>query len=316
MITEYLHREVALNRMWRCPGGCLPKGIHTSPLGLIPKKNKPRKWRLIVDLSAPQGMSINDGIDAELSSLSYSSIDYLASLVVSEGRGSKIVLVHPEDQHLLGVQWEGVVYINRVLPFGLRSTPKLFTAVADAIQWILCKKGINEGLHYLDDFILVADDLHTAECQRDTLFSSFAKLRVPIEQSKLEGPSTCLSFLGIEVITESLQLCLPSSKLSNLKEILAEYIQLRTTAKRNLQRLTGLLQFATKVVHLGRPFLRRLYALQEIGNHPDHFVRLNQAARADIMWWHLFIEKWNGISMLWDLGMAKVHLQVYSDVSG
>jgi len=111
VITEYLHREVALNRMWRCPAGCLPKGIHTSPLGLIPKKNKPGKWHLIVDLSSPQGMSINDGIDSELSSLSYSSIDHLASLVVSEGRGSflvktdikeayRIVPVHPEDQHL------------------------------------------------------------------------------------------------------------------------------------------------------------------------------------------------------------------------
>jgi len=25
MITEYLHREMALNRMWRYPTGCLPK---------------------------------------------------------------------------------------------------------------------------------------------------------------------------------------------------------------------------------------------------------------------------------------------------
>ena len=82
---------------------------------------------------------------------------------------------------------------------------------------------------------------------------------------------------------ESMQLHLPSSKLSYLKEMLAECVQLRSMTKKNLQRLTGLLQFATKVVRPGRPFLRRLYALQEVGNHPDHFVRLNQAARADIM---------------------------------
>ena len=86
--------------------------------------------------------------------------------------------------------------------------------------------------------------------------------------------------------------------------------------KKNLQRLTGVLQFATKVVRPGRPFLRRLYALQEVGNHPDHFVRLNQAARADIMWWYVFTERWNGISMLWDLGMCQAQLQVYSDASG
>ena len=92
-----------------------------------------------------------------------------------------------------------------------------------------------------------------------------------------------MSYLGIEIDTVSLQLRLPSSKLASLKEILAECIQVRTMTKRYLQRLTGLLQFATKVVHPERPFLRRLYALQEVGNHPNDFVRLNQAARADIM---------------------------------
>ena len=44
-----------------------------------------------MDLSALQEGSINDGIDSELSSLSYSSIDHLAVLVVSEDRGSLLV---------------------------------------------------------------------------------------------------------------------------------------------------------------------------------------------------------------------------------
>ena len=45
--------------------------------------------------------------------------------------------VHPEDQCLLGVQWEGVVYVDKVLPFGLRSAPLTFLAIADAAQSIL-----------------------------------------------------------------------------------------------------------------------------------------------------------------------------------
>ena len=247
---------------------------------------------MIVDLSAPQGMNVNDGIDSELSSLSYSSMDHLASLVVSVGKGSllvkadiqetyRIIPVHLEDQHLLGVQWEDTVHIDWVLPFSLWSAPKLFSAVADALQWILHKKGITKGLHYLDDLILVAGDLHRAELQKYTLLTTFEELKVPIEQSKLEGLSTCLSFLGKEIDTESIQLHLPRNKLSNLKETLAACIQHRTMTKRNLQNLTGLLQIATKVVHPGRLFLRRLHALQEMGSHPHHFI--HQAARADIM---------------------------------
>ena len=43
---------------------------------------------------------------------------------------------------------------------------------------------------------------------------------------------------------------------------------------------------------------------------------LNNAAQADILWWHLFMEKWNGISMLWDTQRYLSDITVYSDASG
>ena len=86
VVSDYLNREVSLNRMWKVPVAVHPRRIHISPMGIIPKKNKPNKWRLIVDLSSPEGASINDGIEPKHSSLSYTSIDHLSALVVSEGR--------------------------------------------------------------------------------------------------------------------------------------------------------------------------------------------------------------------------------------
>ena len=44
--------------------------------------------------------------------------------------------IYPDDQNLLGVQWEGERYTDGALPFGLRSALKIFSAVADALQWI------------------------------------------------------------------------------------------------------------------------------------------------------------------------------------
>ena len=54
----------------------------------------------------------------------------------------RIVPVHPADRLLLGMSWKGQVYIDIVLPFGLRSAPLIFTAVADAVQWI-DRQGVN-----------------------------------------------------------------------------------------------------------------------------------------------------------------------------
>ena len=63
-------------------------GIHCSPFGVIPKKHKPGKYRLILNLSAPEGNSVNDGIDRELASLSYVSVEEVAGAVAKLGRGA------------------------------------------------------------------------------------------------------------------------------------------------------------------------------------------------------------------------------------
>ena len=56
--------------------------------------------------------------------------------------------------------------------------------------------------------------------------------------------------------------------------------------------------------------------MQSIGSHPEHHVQLNAAARADIVWWHLFAEEWNGISILWDSSTLLPEFKVFSDASG
>ena len=67
-----------------------------------------------------------------------------------------MVPVHLDDQPLLRVLWDGKVYVDKMLPFGLRSAPIIFSVVADALQWTLIQKHIPKVLHYLDNFILVA----------------------------------------------------------------------------------------------------------------------------------------------------------------
>ena len=65
------------------------------------------------------------------------------------------VPVHPADQAKLGVQWQGTTYIDRALPFGLRSAPKLFSVLTDGFIWYLHNKGIQFAFHYLDGFLLL-----------------------------------------------------------------------------------------------------------------------------------------------------------------
>ena len=58
------------------------QGLQLNPFGVIPKQGRPGKWCLIVDLSSPEGMSINDGINAEYCSITYASVDDAVKMIL------------------------------------------------------------------------------------------------------------------------------------------------------------------------------------------------------------------------------------------
>jgi hypothetical protein len=99
--------------------------------------------------------------------------------------------IHPQDHHLLGITWEDKVYIDRALPFGLRSAPKIFSAVADMLAWALYHAGIPHLIHYLDDFLFLGAP-NTQEGARalSLALQIFAFLGIPVSVHKTEGPAS------------------------------------------------------------------------------------------------------------------------------
>ena len=66
--------------------------IQISRFGVIPKST-PGKWQLILDLSWPEGHSVNDGIDQDLWSLSYINVDDAAKAAARLGQGAFLTKV-------------------------------------------------------------------------------------------------------------------------------------------------------------------------------------------------------------------------------
>jgi len=302
--------------------------VQTSPLGVIPKKGKENRWRLIMDLSAPHGSSVNDGIDRDFCSFHYVSVDTAAARMHNLGRGALLakmdikqayrhIPVAPEDRHLLGLSWKGETYIDQVLPFGLRLAPLIFSAVADALQWIMINRGVSWTIHYIDDFLTMGAP-HSKECGSNMkiMEATCAAAGLPIEPAKSVGPVSCLTFLGIELDSVEGLLRLPKEKLQNIMQILQQWRGYKACKKRNLLSLIGVLSHAAKVVKPGRAFLRRLIDLSTSVEKLDHFIRLNVEARSNIEWWWQFISRWNGISAAPSLVHLPPDIQFTSDASG
>ena len=162
-----------------------------------------------MDLSSPRNHSVNDGIIPKWASLTYVSVEMIAERVKALGQGSLLakvdvksafcnIPVHPADRRLLGMEWNQAVYVDMVLPFGLRSTPRLFNTVADALQFIARSEGIEHIVYYLDDYTILGPP-GSKQCALDLhLFIKLCdRLGVPLAAEKIEGPSSRLEILGI-----------------------------------------------------------------------------------------------------------------------
>ena len=136
---------------------------------------------------------------------------------------------------------------------------------------------------------------------------------VPVAGHKTEGPSHCITFLGILIDTNAFELRLPAEKIQRLQSLLQSWSSKKSYTRRELESLLGHLSHAASIVHPGRTFLRQLFSLLHLVKAPNHFIRLNVGARADLAWWKCFLQSWNG-SSFFPLPTPTCH--VYSDASG
>ena len=279
-------------------------------------------------MSAPEGASVNDSVNESVCSLSYVNVDDAADGIRHLGTGTLLakidiksayrnVPIHPDDRWLMGMYWDGALYIDTALPFGLRSAPKIFTAIADAAEWIVRQAGVNFIMHYLDDFLVLGAPA-SRECSvaLGHVINTFGRLGLPLAVEKLEGPSTRLEFLGFELDSREMVIRLPPRKLRELQALIRSWVGRTSCLRKDLESIVGKLAHAARVVKPGKTFMRRMFETLAGARQAHHHIRINSSLRSDIIWWNTFISAWNGISMI-PIGVEnRQAIHIWTDASG
>ena len=230
----------------------------------------------------------------------------------------RLLPVRREDWHLLGIHWQAQWYVDKCLPFGLRSSPALFNHLASAIEWILINNyNIRHLIHYLDDFFTAGPpDSHTCRRNMETMNRLCNCINAPTKPEKEEGPSTSLTFLGILLDSSTMQASITAQRKTELLQAIGELRGRRTCTKRELLSIIGKLAFACKVVLPGRIFLRRLIDLSTTVTPLHHHITLNAEARADLAWWLRFLPSWSGTSFFLQSHWSPTpDMELYTDAS-
>ena len=199
------------------------------------------------------------------------------------------------------------------LPFGLHSAPYIFSSVADLVEWVLKKQyDTSFLLHYLDDFhTLGPPNSQTCQQNLDTCIQDSPST------DRLEGPSTLLTVLSIELDSLLLQARLPQEKFDRIHTLQVSRSLKRHCTRKELESLIGNLQHACKVVPSGCTFLHRMINLLSAFSRDDHPIRLNREFHLDLSWWLDFFQSWNGYTFLLSPHWAPIpDLNVSSDTAG
>ncbi len=187
------------------------------------------------------------------------------------------------------------------------------------IMWILRNNyNVANATHYLDDY-LFAGSGSTSNCLNSINIATkvFENLCIPLSPEKYVASTTTITYLGITIDSQAMQIRLPVDKLKSIMALLASWRNTKKCTKRELLSLIGKLSFAAKVVPSGRTFIRRLIDLAKTVSRLTHHISLNNGARQDINWWLKFLPTWNGKQKILDPFVTLCpDINLYTDASG
>ena len=289
-------------------------GLKISPLNSVPKKDTTER-RIILDLSCPRGLAVNNFINNEeyfgrKMDLVYPKVDDFIQLIKAKGRGCLLykidlrkafrqIKICPSQYNLVSYIWKKHIFCDTVLSMGAKSSAYCCQRVTNAISFIMFQIGVCI-LNYLDD-LASADTVEKASFSFNTLRAILNKCGIEEAKNKACPPSTVMIFIGILFNTVKMTIEVTPERLQEIKFLLNTWLNKETACLKEVQSLLGKLNFIAACVRPGRIFISRmlkwLRALHlEESRHKQ--VQIPNFVKKDVMWWYKFLPIYNGVSLM------------------
>ena len=320
-----------------------------SPIGLVPKSND--QTRLIFHLSYDfnGAGSFNHHTPDELCTVKYRDLDHAVKnclRIVKSQPGVLIWLGITDLQSAFRVipgkrqNWRflmmkakhpitGTTYYfaDKCMPFGAGISCSLYTEFSNALAHILSyyTGSSFKVTNYLDDFLF----MESSEDRCNFMVRSFIEicqyLGVPIAPEKIVMAAPNVKFLGVIMNGAAKILQIPEDKKNKARNLLNGMIARRTATVKDIQEMTGLLNFLAKVIVPGRLFTRRMYkriATKTRNLQQHHHVTIGEEFKSDARIWLQFLSECDEKPMMlcrpfidMNLTLDATEIDLYTDSS-
>ena len=259
------------------------------------------------------GISVNGNTPSDLTKVQYTDFDQAVRLCFLEGRFCYIgksdmtsafrhLCIKREHWKYLVMKAQSPIdgkwyyFVDKCLPFGASISCSHFQNFSDAIAHIVTYKTRKENVNYLDDFFFVAFLKAMCNDQINTFLEVCGSINFPVSMEKTFWGTTKLVFLGLLIDTVNQLICVPQEKVEKAKFLINRVLSRKNNKirLRELQSITGFLNFLGKATVPGRAFTRRLYSAQTIAEDNEmkkyHHIHVNSEMKSDLKMWLKFLE--------------------------
>jgi len=293
--------------------------------------------RVILNLSAPSGRSVNEGIDAAEFPATMGSTEKWLDILRKAGRGAimlkidwseayKHVHVRAEDQKLQWFSWLGKDFYELRLVFGGASSCGIYdrlakivlhivTAIAHFPPSMICQ--------YLDDVCAAAAaNQHGAVHDLMTTYHKVAKqlgvrLAPTDDPDKAFPPSTHGTVLGVTYDTEKWTWDIPREKAGRLLQQIRETMDSQEIRQDEMWSLTGRLLHYMPLMPGGRFNIDEVLKANSFAEEKEAMVPISQGLKRQLWFWLSMIKTINGCTGIpVDLVPPQWQVEFFTDAAG
>ena len=330
-VQQMIAREVRLGRIlgpYRTPPF---SNFLMHKIFLVDKPAADPPYRLIHDFSHPSKVALNSYIPHHWRTVQYPSVDHAVEHILRCRQGALLAKfdildgyrnleVRPEEACLAVFAVSDSFYVDQRLVLGCSSACKTFQRFSESLAWIVAHRFPEVAcLVLIDDFLFISSSDDKVIHRQAFDFFQFlcSDIDLPLNEKKTVHPTTCLTFLGIELDTVAMEARLDAEKLTKLRSAVDNALLTTRITKKHIERLVGLLNWACRALRGARAFLRRLIDF-DVQLREIHVVScLPPDVIADLLVWKSFLDHHNGVSFLIYVDLVSCSdLNFSSDSSG
>jgi len=308
--------------------------------GILTRQKPNGSVRVILNLSAPKGRSVNDGINNEEFPATMSSTAAWLRVLNKAGKGCwitkvdwsdayKHISVREEDLNLQWFEWGGKFFQELSLVFGCASSAGIYDAAAKTIIDLVCRRAQFSPkmvCQHLDDVVAAApqDSKQLEEfvkAYQEIAAATGVKLAPTDDPEKAFLPGKEGIVFGVHYNTEDWTWRIPGNKLAAINNSILEACETRKIRPKEAQSLIGKLVHIKPLVPTGKFNFFHIMRLSAEANSKEGSqqpLQLSEDCCRQLWLWLTLIKacQVNITIPSWPDSLPVWALQAYTDAAG